>query len=113
MDLSSPHLRRDFLGALLSLPVHFYNVAVGILATILSSFIPTPNTLNCSRSYFIMAKTDITISEGGRESSTDSPKLLSPALIIPTALIAAIFVFTRSREGYDGIYPPPSFIYYF
>jgi len=107
MDLSSPHLLGDFLGALLSLAVLFYNVAVGILATILSSFIPTPNTLNYSRSYFIMAKTDITISKG------DSPKLLSPAVIIPATLITAIFVFTRSREGYDGIYPPLSFIYYF
>ncbi|KAK4446657.1 hypothetical protein QBC34DRAFT_383009 [Podospora aff. communis PSN243] len=89
MDLSSPHLLRDFLGALLSLPVQFYNVAVGILAIILASCIPTLNTLN--------------ISEGGLKFFTDSPKLLSPALIIPATLIAAIFLFTRSREGYDGI----------
>ncbi|KAK4447439.1 hypothetical protein QBC34DRAFT_410022 [Podospora aff. communis PSN243] len=103
MDLSSPHLLRDFLGALLSLPVQFYNVAVGILATILASCIPTLNTLNDSRGYFIMARTDITISEGGLKFFTDSPNLLSPALIIPATLIAAIFLFTRSREGYDGI----------
>ncbi|KAK4451265.1 hypothetical protein QBC34DRAFT_401599 [Podospora aff. communis PSN243] len=103
MDLSSPHLLRDFLGALLSLPIQFYNVAVGILATILASCIPTLNTLNDSRGYFIMARTDITISEGGLKFFTDSPQFLSPALIIPATLIAAIFLFTRSREGYDGI----------
>jgi len=60
-----------------------------------------------------MAGTDITISEGGLKFFTDFPKLLSPTLIILATLIAAIFDLTRSREGYDGIYPLPSFIYYF
>jgi hypothetical protein len=100
MDLSSPHLLRDFLGALLSLAVDFYNFAVGILATILSSFIRACNSLG----NFIMARTETFISEGGLKFFTDSAKFL-PALITPATLIAVLFVLTHSREGYDGIYP--------
>ena len=100
MDLSSPHLLWDFLGALLSLAVDFYNFAIGILATILSSFIRACNSLG----NFIMARTEIFISEGGLKFFTDSAKLL-PELIAPATLIAVVFFLTHYREGYDGIYP--------
>ena len=110
MDFSSSspsHLLGDRLGALLSLPLDFYHFAIGILTAILSSFNPTPNTLTHSRGYFIMAKTDIDISEGGFWFSTDSRKLWSPTVVVPATLIAVFFILARFRDGYDGIYPLP------
>ena len=116
MDFSSStssYLLGDLPGALLSLPLDFYHFAIRILTTILSSFNPTPNTLTYSRGYFIMANTDISISQGGFRFSTDSLKLWSPAVLILPTLVAAIFILASYRDGYDGIYPLPSFIYYF
>lgn len=101
MYFSLPHLR-DALGALLSLLLDFYHFATGILAAILSSFNPT-RTISCSRGYFIMANTNIAISEGGFRFSTNSPKFWSPTVVIPAVLTAVIFILARFRNGYDGI----------
>ena len=110
MDFSSSspsHLLGNRLGALLSLPLDFYHFAIRILTAILSSFNPTPNTLACSRGYFIMAKTDINISKGGFRFLTDSYKLWSPAMVVSATLIAVFFILARFRDKYNGIYPLP------